>query len=73
VSKATDQLIRIARAGGGFYVDASRGTDKLIKIARAAAGTGAEIVVTNASKKTTDQLIEIAKAGDGCVMFDLTD
>lgn len=72
MNMTTDQLVRIASAGGGFYVDASKTTDQLVRIVSAASKSGAKIIVTNASKKTTDQLVRIASAGKGSVMFDLT-
>jgi hypothetical protein len=43
-NRHTDDLIRIAAAGGGFSLDAStRHTDDLIRIAAAASGRGAKI------------------------------
>jgi ABC-type molybdate transport system substrate-binding protein len=72
MKKTTDQLVRIAAAGGGMYIDASsRTTDQLVRIASAASSTGATIHINNSSNKTTDQLVRIAAAGSGCVVFDL--
>lgn len=71
MAKLTDDLVKIARAGGGMYIDASkRLTDDLVKIARAASTSDARIIMTNASKKLTDDLVKIARAGQGCVVFD---
>ncbi|NOH19112.1 hypothetical protein [Vibrio cyclitrophicus] len=73
MSKTTDQLVRIASAGGGMYINAdNKTTDQIVRIASAASGKGAKIIVTNSSRKTTDQLVRIASAGKGCVMFDLS-
>jgi predicted RNA-binding protein YlxR (DUF448 family) len=71
MAKATNDLIRIAAAGGGMYVPATKSTEDLIQIAAAASGKGARIIVTKASGKATDDLIRIAAAGKGCVLFDL--
>ena len=72
MSKPTNDLIRIASAGGGMYVAATKPTNDLIRIASAASGKGAQIIVTDASKKPTNDLIKIASAGKGCVVFDLS-
>jgi DNA replication protein len=70
-TKPTDDLIRIAAAGGGMYVGANKSTEDLIRIAAAASNSQAKIIVTNAAGKPTDDLIRIAAAGGGCVIFDL--
>lgn len=73
MAKTTDQLVRIAAAGGGMHIDANgKTTDQMVRIAAAASGKGATINIINSSKKTTDQLVRIAAAGKGCVMFDLS-
>lgn len=74
MSKPTDDLIRIASAGGGMYVSSSKPTDDLVRIASAASasGKGAQIIVSGATRKPTDDLIRIASAGNGCVVFDFS-
>ncbi len=72
MAKPTNDLIRIASAGGGMYVSATKPPDDLIRIAAAASNKGARIFVTDASRKPTDDLIRIAAAGKGCVMLDLS-
>lgn len=74
MNKTTEQLVRIAAAGGGFYIDTSnKTTEQLVRIAAAASRSNAKIVVTGASNKTTEQLVRIAAAGKGCIMFDLSE
>ncbi|ERL54326.1 hypothetical protein [Psychrobacter aquaticus] len=73
MGKTTEQLVRIAAAGGGFYVSSSKTTEQLVRIAAAASTSGAKIVVKGASNKTTEQLVRIAAAGKGSVMFDLSE
>jgi hypothetical protein len=67
--KATNDLIRIAAAGGGMYGEGSKSTDDLIKIAAAASGKGVRVIVTKASGKQTEDLVRIAAAGKGCVLL----
>lgn len=72
--KTTNQLIDIARAGGGIRIDAStKTTDQLVDIARAASNKMVHLTLANANAKTTDQLIQIARAGKGCVVFDFVE
>ena len=72
MTKATDDLIRIAAAGGGMHVPATKSTDDLIRIAAAASSRKAKIIITDASGKSTEDLIRIAAAGNGSVIFDLS-
>ncbi|WP_067522850.1 hypothetical protein [Endozoicomonas ascidiicola] len=73
MEKTTDQLVRIAAAGGGMRIDSnSKTTDQLVRIAAAASVKAANILIINAESKTTDQLVRIAAAGRGCVSFDFT-
>lgn len=70
-NRTTDEMIQIARAGGGFELDAAvRTTDELVQIARAASGKGANVTFTGLATRTTDELIQIARAGKGCVIFE---
>lgn len=72
MSKPTDDLIRIAAAGGGMTLSARKPTDDLIRIAASASIKGAQLTIVNAFNKPTDDLIRIAAAGKGCVVFDLS-
>lgn len=72
MTKTTDQLIKIASAGGGMIIDGkSKTTDQLVKITSTASKSGSKIIITNAGTKTTDQLVKIAVAGNGNAIFDL--
>jgi hypothetical protein len=71
--RLTDDLVRIAAAGGGFTVDSNgRTIDNLTRISAAAKGK-ATIVIRRASHMRTDDLVRIAAAGKGSVIFDLLD
>jgi hypothetical protein len=69
--RTTDDLIKIAAAGGGFTTNGGfRTVDDLIRIASMAASSGARVTFTNMNAKTTPDLIRIAGHGMGCVVFD---
>ncbi|MDE9496099.1 hypothetical protein KKJ09_21695 [Xenorhabdus bovienii] len=77
MSKTTDQLVRIASAGGGIIIRASeKNTDQFVIIATAMANSPYEIKPTltllgAGYEKNTDQLVRIAEAGKGCVVFEI--
>jgi DNA replication protein len=65
--KSTDDLVRIAAAGGGLDLrNAGKSTNDLVRIAAAASGNGARIMING--NKSTDDLVRIAAAGGGCVV-----
>jgi hypothetical protein len=65
----TNDLIRIANAGGGFELSATgRDINDIIRIANAAGGKG-RIDLTGASHLTVNDIIRIANAGKGSVFF----
>ena len=69
----TEELKRIAAAGGGLVIDASIFTFHQIKEVAAAASTGnAKIQVNKPSELTASQLHELAVIASGLVVFDLT-
>lgn len=69
-SRTTDDLIRIAAAGGGFVLDAAaRPTDDLIRIAAAASNNRAQIVFRGLAARPVEDLIRIGAAGKGAVQF----
>jgi len=69
--KRTDELVRIASAGGGFSINAGlRQTSDLITIARAGSIHGAPLVFRGLNLRTTDEIVSIAQAGKGCVSFE---
>ena len=66
--RTTDDLVRIAAAGGGFTLKASlRKTEDLVRIAAAASTKGARVRFTGLSLRSTDDLVRIGAAGKGCV------
>lgn len=72
--KTTDELVRIASAGGGFRLKASmKTTDELVRIASAASSKKARIVLVGLEFKTVDELVRIASAGGGGVSFESKD
>jgi RecA/RadA recombinase len=69
--KKTDELIKIASAGGGFAMDGGRRTtDELAKIAAAAKRSGATVIFRNMVVRKTEDLMRIATAGKGHVIFE---
>ena len=69
-NRTTDDLVRIALAGGGFEIDASsRTTDEIVRIASATGNRPSKLKVSNTGKKTTDDLVRIALAGIGSVFI----
>lgn len=68
--RTVDDLMRIARAGGGFVLNAgSRTTDDLVRIASAGADAGARIVFKGVANRTTDDRVRIGRAGGGIIQF----
>ena len=71
MSTSTDDLVKIADAGGGLTLDAdAKSKDELVQIATAAAGSDAGVTFRNVTALAVDDLVEIAKAGDGCITFE---
>jgi len=69
--KTTDELIKIAAAGGGFVLGVGRRTtDELARIAGAARRSGATVIFRNVAVRKTDDLAKIAAAGKGSVIFE---
>lgn len=69
-ARSTDELVRIAAAGGGMEIKAAaRTTDDLVRIAAAASNKGAKIYFRGLAARSTDEVVRIAAAGRGCVVF----
>lgn len=69
--RTTNDLVRIAAAGGGFTLTAThRTTDDLVRIAAAASGKGSRITFTGLTHRTTDDLVRIGAASKGCVILE---
>ena len=70
-TKKTEDLIKIASAGGGLAMEGGRRTtDELAKIAAAAKRSGATVIFRNMAVRKTEDLVRIAAAGKGHVIFD---
>lgn len=69
--RSTEDLVRIATAGGGFKLDAAgRPTDDLVTIAAAASDWGVRLVFAGMNDRPTKDLVRIAEAGQGNVQFE---
>jgi len=69
-AKMTDDLVKIASAGGGFELNASgRKIEDLIRIAEAAHSGDCVVTMTGVGRMPTSDLVAIAKAGPGHVRF----
>jgi len=67
----TEDLVRIARAGGGFRLNAStRKTEDLILIAGAAKIGGCNVVMIGMNARISEDIIKIAEAGMGHISFE---
>lgn len=69
---STDNLVRIAEAGGSMIVPHGISIPSLVRIAAAAAHGHTQITIKGATKMLTDDMIRIAAAAKGCVIFDFT-
>ena len=70
-ARSTNELVRIAAAGGGFRLDAAaRSTDELVRIAAAASSNGARITFYGLGARSTDDLVRIGAAGKGSVFLE---
>jgi hypothetical protein len=69
--RPTNDLVRIAAAGGGFRLSAAvRSTDDLVRIAAAASSSGARVSFAGLNVRPTDDLVRIGAAGKGSVSFE---
>jgi DNA replication protein len=67
----TDDLVRIAAAGGGFRLQAgARTTDDLVRIASAGSRHNARLIFVGLGARTTDDIVRISAAGKGSVFFE---
>jgi hypothetical protein len=68
--RSTEDLMRIAAAGGGFTINGGvRSIEDLMRIAHAGSSKRARITITNMNTKTAEDLMRIAAAGGGCIEF----
>ena len=69
--RTTEDLVKIAAAGGGFTLTAEhRKTEDLVRIAAAASHIGAQITFTGLTHRPTEDLIRIGAAGQGCIVLE---
>jgi hypothetical protein len=62
--RSTEDLMKIAAAGGGFTVNgAPRSVEDLMRIASAASSQRPRLTFTNMNARTTEELMRIAAAG----------
>jgi len=70
--RSIEELIKIAKAGGGFRLDASHcTTDEVLRVAKVAGECGADLRISRICGKSTEDLVEIASAGRGHVFFEI--
>jgi hypothetical protein len=70
LGRTTNDLERIAAAGGGFRISAMRGANDLVRIAVATSSHHARIVIYGTEGMTTEDLIRVGSAGKGAVSFE---
>jgi len=64
MSKSTDNIVRMIKAGGNLSINAkSKSTDSLIRIVKTAIKEDMNITLRNLENKSTDSLIRIIKVG----------
>jgi len=69
--KTTDELVELAKAGGGFVLEVGkRNTDELVRIAEAARKSGSTVTFRKISVRKNESLTKIAAAGKGHVIFE---
>lgn len=66
----TNDIVRLAAAGGGFEIDVgTRSIEDLVRIAAAAGTNRSRVVFRGLTVRHLDELVRIAAAGKGCVSF----
>jgi hypothetical protein len=69
--RVTNDLVRIAAAGGGLKFNGGpRTAEDLIRIAAAIANGGGTLYLTGMSGRTTDDIIRIVSVGKGRVVVE---
>lgn len=69
MTRPTDELEKIIRAGGSISILGSKPRDELERLAVAATASGATLTLRSVKKPTSD-LVRIAVAGKGHVVFE---
>ncbi|HID29088.1 MAG TPA: hypothetical protein EYP19_03690 [Desulfobacterales bacterium] len=69
--KTTDELVELAKAGGGFVLEVGkRNTDELVRIAEAARKSRSTVIFRKIGVRKNASLMKIAAAGKGHVIFE---
>ena len=69
---STENLVRVAMAGGSVVVDSSTSTDSLVRIAMAVKAKGVGHLTIAGNAKSTESIVRIAMAAPGHVTFDVS-
>ena len=70
-SRMTNDLVKIASAGGGLRFDGgARMTNDLIRIAAATKNGGGQLFLSGMSSRMTDDIIRIVSAGKGHIVIE---
>ncbi|MEI7181949.1 hypothetical protein WCT96_01325 [Pectobacterium carotovorum] len=72
MSKSTDSIIRLVKAGGNLSVDVGEiSTDNILRIVKASIQAEKVITFRNLQNKSTDNLIRIISAGGDNVVLEV--
>ncbi|MBL4569687.1 MAG: hypothetical protein JKY21_00810 [Alcanivorax sp.] len=72
MSKSTENIIRLVKAGGNLSVDAEGiSTDNILRIVKASIQVGKIITLRNLQDKSTDNLLRVIKAGGENVILEI--
>lgn len=70
MSRTTDNIIRIVKAGGNMNINGEKMTaDNMIRVAKAAVASGSTVTFMGLHKHTTNNLIRIVEAGGKSVIL----
>ena len=72
MSRTTDNVLRILKAGGNISIDAERmTTDNILRIVKVAVEMEKVVTFRNLEKHTTDNILRIVKAGGDNVILEI--
>lgn len=72
MSRTTDNVLRLLKAGGNISVDAKgMTTDNILRIVKVAVEMGKVVTFRNLEKHTTDNILRIVKAGGDNVVLEI--
>jgi hypothetical protein len=72
MSRNTDNIIRLLKAGGNLSVDSEgRNTDNILRIVKTASSMGKVVTLRNLDKHNTDNILRIIKAGGDNVIVEV--